>query len=181
MYKAYKQWSKKTVSDVFSEIAARQPDKVAILFEDQQWTFGRLESYSNKVANYFQDLGLKPGDTVALVLYNCPEYLGILLGLSKIGAQASFINFNLRDRALHHCIKICEPRAVVFDSTLGGDMTNIYDMLDKSIQDMLFCLGGDNPDTYHARSFNEEVERMPDNSPVQPENRSSEGKSEFLV
>ena len=112
---------------------------------------------------------------MALVLYNCPEYIGILLGLSKIGAQASFINFNLRDRALHHCIEICEPRAVVFDSSLGRDMLNIYDMLDKPLRDMLFSLGGDNPAAYHARSFNEEVERMPDNGPVQPKSRSNTG------
>jgi len=38
-----------TVSDLFSEMAACCPNKIAIIFEDQQWTFKELDEYANKM------------------------------------------------------------------------------------------------------------------------------------
>ena len=75
--------------------------------------------------------GLQDGDVVALFMENRPEYVGLWLGMAKIGVEAALINFNLRLEALVHCVSISNAKAVVFGSELtsgtsgdgrGGDM-----------------------------------------------------------
>ena len=62
------------------------------------------------------------GDRVALFMENCAEYVPIWLGLSKIGCVPALINWNLRNDALVHCIKISEAKAVIFNTEIreGG-------------------------------------------------------------
>ena len=138
-----KKWQKKTVSDLFSETVNRNPDKIAILFENECWTFRQLDQYANKVAHLFLEQGLKQGDTVAMFMDNCPEYIGLWLGLSKIGVRASFINYNLRENSLLHCINICKPKSIVYGSHFEEALKNVYTSLDIKVQNSLLSIGGD--------------------------------------
>lgn len=62
---------------------------------------------------------------------NKSQYVGLWLGMAKIGVEAALINFNLRLESLVHCITISNAKAVVFGSELsdgkskeeGGDRT----------------------------------------------------------
>ena len=65
-----------------------------------------MEDYSTKIARLFQEkFHLEKGDCVALFLENKPEYIGIWLGLSKLGVISALINTNLRNQSLAHVIK----------------------------------------------------------------------------
>ena len=78
-----------------------------------------MESYSNKIANFFSTkLYLKKGDRVSLFMENRPEYVGIWLGLSKIGVVTAFINSNLRNQPLLHCINVSESKFIIYSSNL---------------------------------------------------------------
>ena len=66
-----------------------------------------MEDYATKVARLFQEkFELKKGDCVALFLENKPEFIGIWLGLSKIGVISALINTNLRNQSLKHVIYV---------------------------------------------------------------------------
>ena len=66
-----------------------------------------MEDYATKIARLFQEkYYLKKGDCVALYLENKPEFIGICLGLSKLGVISALINTNLRNQSLRHVIKI---------------------------------------------------------------------------
>ncbi|KAH8867818.1 Long-chain fatty acid transport protein 1 [Schistosoma japonicum] len=78
------QWTKRTFADMFkSTVKKRGSEKVAIYFENQVWTFGQLDAYSNKVANYLMKCGFKRGDILLLFMNSCPAYIGIWLGAAK--------------------------------------------------------------------------------------------------
>ncbi|MEH7573903.1 AMP-binding protein, partial [Cytobacillus firmus] len=52
------------------------PVKVAIKEETgRKWTYDCLHRTSNSYANKLQELGVKKGDRVGILLYNCLEYL----------------------------------------------------------------------------------------------------------
>ena len=112
----------KTMCDVFQQTLQKHRDKVAFVFEDKHWTFQEVEYFSNKVANYFQSVGYKKGDVVALFMENRPELVFFWLGLAKIGVISSLINFNLRKESLAHCVTIVCAKGLVFssDSTISG-------------------------------------------------------------
>jgi solute carrier family 27 fatty acid transporter 1/4 len=78
-----------------------------------------MEDYSNRIAELFLcKFGLKKGDCVALFLENKPEYVGIWLGLSKIGVISALINTNLRNQQLVHSINVAIPKVVIFSADL---------------------------------------------------------------
>ena len=78
-----------------------------------------MEDFSNKVASIFKTHGYRKGDTVALFLENRPEYVGIWLGLSKLGIITPLINTNLKKASLLHSINTAKCQALIFGVDLA--------------------------------------------------------------
>ncbi len=77
--------------DVADEMARRDPDRVALIWCDDQgneetFTFGQLKIYSDKAASFFRSVGIGKGDPVMLILKRRYEFWFCLLGLHKLGA-----------------------------------------------------------------------------------------------
>lgn len=72
------------------------------------------------MANVFKSQGYKKGDVIALYLENKPEYVGIWLGLSKIGVIVPLINSNLKQKSLIHSITVAKSKAVIFGFELAN-------------------------------------------------------------
>lgn len=89
-----------------------------------------MENYSNKIANLFSTkLNLKKGDSVALFLENKPEYIGLWVGLSKIGVISSLINCNLKNQQLVHSINVSQPKYVVYAAELENSKDLFLDLV----------------------------------------------------
>ena len=155
--------NRKMVSDLFRETASRHPDKTAIIFEEQKWTFRELDEFTNRVANHFRSLGLQKGDCVALFADNCPEYIGVWVGLGKIGAVSAFVNINLRLKALTHCIGLVTPRAIIFTASLSDAVQAVLPDLDPALSEMCYFICGESSFP-QAKSLKAELEK----APVQP-------------
>ncbi len=79
-------------------------EKTALIFEDKRLTYGGLNLRVNRLANALLDMGLKTGDRVAGLMYNCSEYLEIYFAISKIGAVLVPLNFRLVARELNFAL-----------------------------------------------------------------------------
>lgn len=55
---------------------------------------------------------------------NRPEYVGIWIGLSKIGAVGALINTNLRNDPLVHSIQVADSKALIYGSELVNGRSN---------------------------------------------------------
>ena len=93
------------------------------------------------MAHVFEDAGFKPGDTVALILDNRPEYVAIWLGLAKAGVVVALINYNLKGNPLCHSIQIVDSKAVVFGIDYTDALSEVLDQLDPSISLYAFDIG----------------------------------------
>jgi fatty-acyl-CoA synthase len=60
--------------------------------------------------------GFAPGDVVALLMGNRPDYLAIWLGLTRIGVTVALLNTHLRGALLAHPIRAVAARAVIFEA-----------------------------------------------------------------
>ncbi|MBY8983995.1 MAG: long-chain-acyl-CoA synthetase [Candidatus Lokiarchaeota archaeon] len=97
------------------QFAESQPEKIALFFEDNSWTWKQFNEESNLYANFFLKLGLKPGDTIALMMENSPEYIFVTTGINKLQGINALVNVNQRRQALIHSIKIVEPKYLIVD------------------------------------------------------------------
>jgi len=68
------------------------PDNVALFFEGAEITYRELGELVNRAANAFSKLGVKKGDTVALMLPNIPQFVIAYYGAMKCGAVIAPIN-----------------------------------------------------------------------------------------
>ncbi len=107
-----------SVQSLFSKVVKKFPDKIAIYYKDEKWTFKQLDDFSNQVANCFINLGYRPNDELALLMDNRPEFIGIWLGLAKTGIISAFINTKNRNDTLIHSIKVVNCKAIIFDAKL---------------------------------------------------------------
>ncbi len=79
--------------DVVDELAARKPEKLAMLHlsedgTERRFTFQDVKKESARAANFFKSLGIKRGDRVMLVLKRHYQFWFAILGLHKLGAVA---------------------------------------------------------------------------------------------
>ena len=95
--------------------AKKTPNKIGLLFEDKSWPWKSINEEANKIANYFFSLGLKPGETVGIMIENSPEFLFTTGGISKLKGISSLVNVNLRKLPLIHIMTISEPKFIVVD------------------------------------------------------------------
>ncbi|XP_032570854.1 long-chain fatty acid transport protein 1 isoform X1 [Drosophila sechellia] len=113
------------IGDIFEANVARQPDKLAIVSESQQWTFRQVNEHSNRVANVFHSHGYKKGDVVGLLLENRAEFVATWIGLSKIGVITPLINTNLRGASLQHSITVGQCTALIYGASFRSAVMDI--------------------------------------------------------
>lgn len=97
-----------------SEIqASRLPDKKAVIFGDNGYTYHFLNAEANRVANALNSIGIKKGDHVAIWLPNCLEFLTSFFGILKIGAVALPMNILFKQRELRFLLSNSESKALI--------------------------------------------------------------------
>ena len=95
----------------------------AIIGSDETWSHAQLAARANRYARWALAQGIAKGDTVALLLGNCPDYLAIWLGITRIGGLAALINTNLSGEALAHCLRVAQPRHIIAGESLADGFT----------------------------------------------------------
>ena len=85
-------YPERTLTDYLGDAARDQPGAPAIYFKGATLTFADVERLSDVCAAAFVSLGVRPGDRVALVLPNCPQFVVAQFALWKIGAIAAPLN-----------------------------------------------------------------------------------------
>ncbi|CAB3410048.1 unnamed protein product [Caenorhabditis bovis] len=125
----YRLHQNKGIHELFVEIVKKHPKKIAMIDieTNQQQTFEQFNAHCNQYANYFQSLGYRSGDVVALYMENSVEFVAAWVGLSKIGVVTAWINSHLKREQLVHCITASETKAIVCSATLQHTLADAID------------------------------------------------------
>ena len=105
-----------TVRQILERRAAEDPDWVYCRFEDRAITVRELDERVNRLANGLLALGIGPGDRVAAMLPNHPDYMAVILALAKLGAVWIPVNVHLRGADLEYLLEAADPRALLVDA-----------------------------------------------------------------
>src|ERR1035438_3150068 len=73
------------VHQLFEQQVARNPEAVAVVFQDRQLTYRDLNQRANQVAHYLRKRGVGPEVLVGVCLERSPEMVAGLLGVWKAG------------------------------------------------------------------------------------------------
>ena len=74
-----------TIQALLSHQVAERPDRPCLSHEDRNWSYAEFAAQVERVARAFAGLGLQPGERVALLLPNCPEFLWTVFAMARTG------------------------------------------------------------------------------------------------
>lgn len=77
---------------MLSRTCQEYPSKTSIIYKDTRISYDDLERSVNALGNGLRGLGIKKGDTVAIMLPNIPEFIIAYFAALKLGAVAVTIN-----------------------------------------------------------------------------------------
>jgi acyl-CoA synthetase (AMP-forming)/AMP-acid ligase II len=88
-----------------------------------------VDDRASRYATWFETLGIRFGDVVALAMNNRPDYLFAVMGLSKLGAVGALINTNLTGKALAHALSVAHAKKVLAGSEHAGRLAEVLGQL----------------------------------------------------
>ena len=105
-----------SVATVLDRRAEQFPDRVMMSIDGTEVTFEQMRRRSCAAANALLDLGIGPGDCVALFAATCPEWVYFWLGAGRIGAVAAAVNAANKGDFLLHALQLSRAKVVVTDT-----------------------------------------------------------------
>ncbi len=101
------------------------PEKYALVYEDKRFTYRELNNRVNALAKGFMDLGIRRGDIIAILLYNCSEYMEITFAANKIGAVWLPLNFRLAAPELSYILNNSEAKMLISEKDFSEPIEKI--------------------------------------------------------
>jgi long-chain acyl-CoA synthetase len=88
------------------------------VYEDEEWSFARVAEAADGLGSALVErYGVRPGDRVALVMRNLPEWIISYIAILSIGAIVVPLNAWWTDRELAYTLADCGPVVLIGDET----------------------------------------------------------------
>lgn len=98
-------------------MAIREPKRV--------WTFARLADEASRAAAALRELGVKPGERVALVMHDSAELAATFIGALRVGAVPVPLNVLLRPLKLRALLIDCGAVEVIASGDSAGGVESV--------------------------------------------------------
>jgi long-chain acyl-CoA synthetase len=113
------------VPDLFDNMADKHGNREALIFYGKKIKYKELKELTDRFAAALVDLGVIKGDTVALYLLNCPQYVIAYLGALKAGAKVTPISPVYTSQEVKHQLEDSDAKTIICEDIL-------YDNVEKS-------------------------------------------------
>lgn len=117
------------LGDLFESVADAIGEREAVVSDLARLTYADLDRRSNQLARHLAELGVQPGDHVALVLRNGHEYLEAMLAAFKLRAVPVNVNTRYTTDELRYLLADAAPTVIVHEAHLA-------DLLPHAVADL---------------------------------------------
>ena len=124
-----------SVSLQLARVAATQRDAVALKYQDRTWTYTQLNQAITVAAAQLRDLGLQPGDRLAVMGKNSDTFLILFFAASRAGLVHVPINFALTGPELEYLVADSAATVMIVDDEYAEIVQSIAD--DSQLQHVL--------------------------------------------
>jgi len=133
----------KPLHSILDETASKYPNRIALIFLDKKITYKQLKEDTDRFANALQNLGIKKGDVVSLLLPNTPHFVISYYAILKIGAIVSPISPLYKPPEIEYQLKDSGAETIIILDLLYDnfkvikDKTNVKRTIVADIRDYL--------------------------------------------
>jgi len=123
-----------TVKELFEARARISGDKKYLVYAPtgEDYTYGEINKWANRIAYGLRELGVGKGDRVALYLRNSPEYIACMHAIYKLGAVEVPVNWFYRSVEAKYVIGNSGAKVVIAEP----DLTEIVDGIRGELHSM---------------------------------------------
>ncbi|MGX8790736.1 AMP-binding protein [Oceanobacillus sp. M60] len=103
--KMYPSWEKRTIATHFHKQCQQYSDNPLIMMPNQAVTYGETWERAREYTKAMLHLGVKPGDHIAVLMENEPEYVALFVASSMAGAVMVPLNTQLQKEELTYMLR----------------------------------------------------------------------------
>ena len=89
------------------------PDRVAIISQNGNLTWAQLNAHANRLVHLLRRRGLQPGDGVALLAHNGPEFVEVWAAAQRAGFRLTAVNWHQSPEVVAYVVDNCDAKAHV--------------------------------------------------------------------
>lgn len=110
-----------TLASILAESAARYPEKEAVVLGPHRITYGQLWDETRRYAAVLRDYGVGPGDTVAMLMPNVPDFPRVYYAALSLGAVVVPVHALLVAPEIAFVLKDSQAKVLVVAEALGAN------------------------------------------------------------
>jgi acyl-CoA synthetase (AMP-forming)/AMP-acid ligase II len=119
------------IATLLEAIADRLPTRLALAHGSDGRTWAEFDDRAARLASVLTAAGISPGATVAVDLYNCPEYLETFYAALKIRAVPANVNYRYVSDELRQLLDNADAEALVVHASLAAGVLAVRDLLPR--------------------------------------------------
>ncbi|WP_063006820.1 long-chain-fatty-acid--CoA ligase [Nocardia kruczakiae] len=116
------------IGDIVEYGARKHPDRIAVRFEQEVIDYRQLRDGCRRLANALLGVA-EPGDRVAILSANCPQYLECYYGVPMAGMALTILNFRLHEDQLAGLIEHSGARVLIVAAEFADLVDRIRDRI----------------------------------------------------
>jgi fatty-acyl-CoA synthase len=106
-------WQPMTIAQRLDATAELHPDRPLVFSETKGYTYAEIRDWSRSLAAGLVALGIRPGDHVAILMANCPEFVAVKFGIARAGAVGVPINCMFKRNELGYVLRQSDARVLI--------------------------------------------------------------------
>ncbi|MED3966050.1 non-ribosomal peptide synthetase, partial [Niallia taxi] len=111
----------KTIQEFFEKQAARIPEDTAVIFADKRMTYRKLNERANQLAWVLREKGVKPDQTVGIMVERSLEMIVGILAILKAGGAYLPIDPTHPSDRIHYILENSGTKLLLMDGNLPED------------------------------------------------------------
>lgn len=134
------------LSELVERNARKYPEKVAVIFAENRFTFTQFADRVHRLANGLMKLGMLKGDRVAMLAQNCHQYMEAYFAVAQAGLVLVPINYRLTGREVFYILNHSEANALIYQEeyrdlvlSIARGLTSVkqFICLDREYEELL--------------------------------------------
>jgi fatty-acyl-CoA synthase len=127
----------------FLEIhAGNSPDKTAIIGLERSMTYGQLRERARTLAKSLYQIGIRPGQQVALMSYNFPEYIEVSSALTYLEVGLVKVGYRMQPPEIEFIVANSDSRLLIFWHEFADRILPYKENYEKVLPNGFISFGG---------------------------------------
>jgi acyl-CoA synthetase (AMP-forming)/AMP-acid ligase II len=152
------------LGEILDVHAKKHPTKLAV----KDWcgktrTYSELSTRTDRLANGLLNMGLRKGDRIAAMLYNCAEFIETYCAFAKAGLVVTPVSWRYVGKEIAYVVKDSDAKAMIIHEEFADTINQLRPGFDGIDSENYIVVGETNREGYI--NYEDLIAKSPDNKP----------------